>query len=160
MTVIGPRAAIPSTGETRSEIRGEETLAASSGRRPFPGFFLPCPSDVEWSSCMLWLGAGAVLGPFEAVGERGGDVAAEAIEDVRLVRQIHGYHLRGSRRQAEGDGEAADVVGAGERLPLLTDALRPGLTGRRDPSSTRSRCRRARGRLPASRSSLAVSFTI
>ena len=40
---------------------------------------------------MLWLGAGAVLGPFEAVGERGGDVAAEAIEDVRLVRQIHGY---------------------------------------------------------------------
>ena len=34
-----------------------------------------------------------------------------------------------------------------------------GPDGRRDPSSTRRRCRRARGRLPASRSSLAVSFT-
>src|SRR5882724_6083997 len=41
MTIIGPRAAIPSTGETRSEIRGEEASAASSGRRPFPGFFPP-----------------------------------------------------------------------------------------------------------------------
>ena len=87
MTVIGPRAAIPSTGETRSEIRGEETSAASSGRRPFPGFFVPCPSGVEWSSCYV-VGAGAVLGPFEAVGERGGDVESTditfAVPVVRL----------------------------------------------------------------------------
>ena len=41
MTVIGPRAAIPSTGETRSEIRGEETSTASSGSASLPEVLPP-----------------------------------------------------------------------------------------------------------------------
>ena len=97
---------------SRNTLNGRDT-EGNQGRRDFgsiewsaslPGV-LPCPSDVEWSSCIYGVGAGAVLGPFEAVGERGGGVAAEAIEDVGLVREIHGYHFRGSLRQAEGDGE-------------------------------------------------------
>jgi len=80
---------------SRNTLNGRDT-EGNQGRRDFgstewsaslPGV-LPCPSDVEWSSCIYVVGAGAVLGPFEAVGERGGDVESTditfAVPVVRL----------------------------------------------------------------------------
>ena len=118
MNVIGLRAAIPPTGETRRRIRGEETSAAPSGPRAFRELFLP-PLSVRRRIVVLYRDEPltpratlvgrpiptSVIGPRRWSGLQAPSPAAAAWGwDLAHARCPPGTRLPGSGRAMRGPG--------------------------------------------------------